>query len=116
MSILLYMDEHVPRAITEALQLRGIDVLTIQEDGQNGLGDDAVISRATELGRLLFSRDKHMLEHGRRRQTLGIRFSGIVYAHQQNAGIGRCVLDLELICLAGDPGELANRIEYLPLR
>src|SRR5207302_1334872 len=32
-SIRFYMDVHVPRAITEGLRLRGIDVVTAQEDG-----------------------------------------------------------------------------------
>ena len=29
--------------------------------------------------------------------------------------IGRCVQDLELIAKAGEPEEMANRVEYLPL-
>jgi len=115
-SLGLYVDEHVPTAITEGLRLRGVDVLTAQEDGQAGTDDGGLITRASELGRLLFSRDRHMLEHAERRQRLGIAFSGIVYAHQRDVRIGQCVSDLALICLAGDPEEFANRVEYLPLR
>ena len=33
MSVALYMDVHVPLPITSALRLRGVDVLTAQEDG-----------------------------------------------------------------------------------
>lgn len=33
MSVAFYMDEHVPRAISVGLRLRGVDVLTAQEDG-----------------------------------------------------------------------------------
>jgi hypothetical protein len=29
--------------------------------------------------------------------------------------IGMCVRDLELIATAGNPEDLANRVEYLPL-
>lgn len=32
MAIKLYMDAHIPKAITNGLRLRGIDVLTAQED------------------------------------------------------------------------------------
>jgi hypothetical protein len=110
------MDEHVPAAIAEGLRLRGVDVLTAQEDGRRKTDDDRLISRASELGRLLFSHDKHMLEHGERRQRLGVGFSGIVFAHQRDVRIGQCISDLELICMAGDMEEFANRIEYLPLR
>ncbi len=33
----LYMDQHVPRAITEGLRLRGIDVTTAYEDGASDM-------------------------------------------------------------------------------
>ncbi|MEQ8958316.1 MAG: hypothetical protein RLP02_10380 [Coleofasciculus sp. C2-GNP5-27] len=32
MTVALYMDEHIRRSITLGLRLRGIDVLTVQED------------------------------------------------------------------------------------
>ncbi len=116
MSLGLYMDEHVPAAITEGLRLRGVDVLTVQEDGRRKTDDDRLISRAGEMGRLLFSRNQDMLRHAERRQRLGIGFGGVVYAHQRNVSIGRCISDLEFICMAGNPEDFANRVEYLPLR
>ncbi|AFY30690.1 hypothetical protein Cal7507_0188 [Calothrix sp. PCC 7507] len=33
MSVPLYMDVHVPQAITDQLRRRGVDVLTAHEDG-----------------------------------------------------------------------------------
>lgn len=56
MTLMLYMDEHVPRAVTVALCLRQIDVITVQEDGLTGSRDPQVLDRATELGRILFTR------------------------------------------------------------
>jgi hypothetical protein len=37
------MDVHVRRAVTAALRLRSIDVLTAQEDGSAELADDVFI-------------------------------------------------------------------------
>jgi hypothetical protein len=37
----LYMDVHVPIAVTYGLRLRGVDVLTAQEDGAAELPDPA---------------------------------------------------------------------------
>ena len=37
MSVALYMDEHVHRAITVGLRLRGVEVLTAQEDDEQAL-------------------------------------------------------------------------------
>jgi hypothetical protein len=49
----LYMDVHVPYAITRALRQRGVNVLTAQEDGTTEWDDPPLLDRATELGRLL---------------------------------------------------------------
>jgi hypothetical protein len=46
------MDVHVPRAVTTALRLRGIDVLTAQEDGSAELDDGPLLKRATELSHI----------------------------------------------------------------
>ena len=61
MTIALYMDEHVHRAITIGLRLRGIDVLTAQDDGRRQAPDNALLDRAKELGRVLFSQDEDLL-------------------------------------------------------
>lgn len=116
MSLSLYMDEHVPSSISEGLRLREIDVLTAQEDGRRQTEDALLIARATELGRLLFSRDQDMLRLGDEFQRTKRQFSGIIYASQQEVSIGQCVNDLLLICLAGEAAEFADRVTYLPLR
>jgi hypothetical protein len=42
----LYMDEHIPRAIANGLRLRGIDLLTAQEDNFSGRSDAELLDRA----------------------------------------------------------------------
>jgi hypothetical protein len=115
-SLALYMDEQVPYAITESLRLRGIDVLTVQEDNRGHTDDDILIDRAAELGRLLFSADPDMLRHATRRQRSGLPFRGVIHADFMEVSIGQCVRDLELICGAGSDEDFAGRVCYLPLR
>jgi hypothetical protein len=55
LSVSFYMDVHVRRAVTAALRMRSIDVLTAQEDGAAELDDDPLLQRATDLGRVLVS-------------------------------------------------------------
>jgi predicted nuclease of predicted toxin-antitoxin system len=76
------MDVHVRRAVTTALCLRSIDVLTAQEDGAAELDDELLLERATELGRVLVSQDEDLLRKGARRLSEHKDFSGIIYAHQ----------------------------------
>ena len=49
MPLAIYMDHHVPRAITLGLQLREVDVLTAYEDAASELDDAALLDRASEL-------------------------------------------------------------------
>ena len=115
MTLALYMDEHVHRAITLGLRLRDIDVLTTQEDGRTGTSDPILLDRVTELQRVMFSQDEDFLAEAKRRQAEGLTFAGVIYAHQQRVSIGDCVRDLEIIAKVCDPEDLANRVQYLPL-
>lgn len=60
-SVGLYMDEHVPSAITEGLRRRGVDVITVQDDGMDGSDDDVILDCTTWLGRVIFTRDQDFL-------------------------------------------------------
>lgn len=114
MTIRLYMDENVPRQIATGLRLRGIDILTVQEDDRSSLPDPQVLDRATELQRVLFSRDDDLLAIANQRQQDGIFFYGVVYSHPQTSSIGDCVRDLELIAKICDPEDCINQVQYLP--
>jgi Domain of unknown function (DUF5615) len=112
----LYMDVHVKAAITAGLRRRGIDVVTAQEDGGARLEDAALLERAMALQRVLFSQDDDLLAIARARQTRRVFFAGLIYGHQLAATVGKYVLDLEVVCQVLNPEDMANRIEYLPLK
>jgi hypothetical protein len=75
------MDVHVPLAVTEQLRMRDVDVLTAQADNTTQLEDEPLLDRASELYRVLFSRDKDLLKIAAERQRGNRSFSGLVYAH-----------------------------------
>lgn len=115
MTIALYMDEHVPLAITEGLRNRVVDILTVQADGRRGDSDTAVLDQALELRRVMFSQDEDFPIEAARRQTAGIDFAGIIYARQTAASVGNSVRDLEIIAKVAEPEDFFNQIQYLPL-
>lgn len=115
MAVTLYMDVHIPKAITVGLRLRGIDVITAQEDNADTLSDPELMDRATALNRVLFTFDDDLLKEAADRQKAGILFSGIIYVSPVKVPIGTCIQNLEVIAKAGDPEDLASRIEFLPL-
>ena len=115
MTIALYMNANVPRAVTNGLRLRGVDVLTAQQDGSASLSDSDLLDRAGALQRVVFSFDDDLLAIATRRQREGIPFSGVIYAHPLHSSIGTCIHDLEIIAKAADTEDLVNRTEFLPL-
>jgi Domain of unknown function (DUF5615) len=116
MPITFYMDHHVPRAVTLGLRLRKADVITAYEDGTSEIDDaEMMLDRASELGRVLFTRDDDLIAEATRRQREGIPFHGIVYAHQLRVSIGRCVEDLGLIAKVAEPVDLMDQVVFLPL-
>jgi Domain of unknown function (DUF5615) len=115
MPLKLYMDHHVPRAITLGLRLRQVDTITAFEDQAHEIADDELLDRATALGRVLFTQDDDLLAEATQRQRAGIAFGGVIYAHQADVSIGQCVQDLEIIAAAGSAADVVNHVIYLPL-
>jgi predicted nuclease of predicted toxin-antitoxin system len=111
----LYMDVDVPEAISRALLQRSVDVLTAQEDGTTRLPDDELLDRASALGQVLFSEDKDLLREAASRQRRGDPFSGVMYIHQLDLQIGRCVDGLDVVANVSTTEEMANWVQYLPL-
>ena len=116
MSLPLYMDHNVRRAITSGLLSRQIDVLTAQEDGFEQASDEAVLDRAAALGRIVFTNDVDFLAIAHQWQRLGRFFAGVVYAHQQELTVGQTIDYLELISRVGTAEELQNAVQFIPLR
>jgi predicted nuclease of predicted toxin-antitoxin system len=110
------MDENVSREVVLALRRRGVDVLTAQEDGLDATADVVLLTRATSLGRALFTHDKDLLLEASRRMHSGDAFSGVIYVHQIKISVGQTVRDLEFLSLAGEPSDFLNTIHHLPLR
>jgi hypothetical protein len=115
MPLAFYMDHHVPKAITNGLRSRGVDVITAHEDGADQLDDSKLLDRAGELKRVLFTQDDDLLGEAAKRMKEGISFSGVIYAHQLRVAIGVCVRDLETIAMAGEAEDMINQIQFLPL-
>lgn len=65
---------------TRGVRMRGVDVLTAEEDGSRELPDNQLLQRATELARILFSQDRDLIREARLLQTRGLPLAGVVYS------------------------------------
>lgn len=95
MAIALYMDVHVPQAITDQLRRWGIDLLTAFDDEAQELPDDQLLVRVTQLNRVLFTQDIRFRVLAETWQIEGKQFSGLIFGHQLGGTIGQFVKDLE---------------------
>jgi hypothetical protein len=110
----LYMDVHVPRAVTNQLRRRGVDVVTANEDGAALFDDESLLSRATQLRRVLVTQDIRFQVRATIWQATEKPFSGLAFAHQLSITVGQFVRDLEIIAKASLDGECDNQIFRLP--
>lgn len=92
-----------------------MNVLTAHEDGARQLRDPALLDRAAELGRVLFTQDDDLLSEATQRQRLGQSFCGVIYAHQLRVSIGNCIRDLNLTAKVGEPADMIGQTLFLPL-
>jgi predicted nuclease of predicted toxin-antitoxin system len=109
------MDHHVRAAVTKGLRRRGIDVRTAFEDGHADAPDEELLTRAMELGRIVFTQDDDFLAIADDWQRVGRRFAGVIYAHQLRATVGQIVADIQLILETSTADELRDSVLFLPL-
>jgi hypothetical protein len=114
-SLRLYFDHHVPRAVEVGVRQQGIDVLTTEADGTADRDDEFLLQRATDLGRVVFTQDQDFLALAAAWQQTRREFTGMVYAHQLRITIGTAIRDLVLIASLTHPDDMRNRVEFLPL-
>ena len=106
--IKFYMDEHVPKAVTEGLRRRGVDVMTVQALGLLAAIDARHLERAAQDGRVVFTQDADFL----RLHASGFPHRSIVYAHQQTS-ISHMLRSLMLLHDLLTPEDMVLHVEFL---
>lgn len=106
-TIRYHLDEHVPRAVAQALRRKGIDVTMAVEVGLQGASDLQQIQFALAESRMIFAEDYLSLH------TSGVERAGIAYCKQDSRSIGDIIRGLVLIWAVLDPQSVRGTIEYL---
>jgi hypothetical protein len=109
----LYFDHNIPAAVAEGLRRRGVDVLMARDDGYSAADDEALLSRAMELGRLLVSIDRDFRRIATAYQREGREFGGVLTVRSA-ANIGLVISDLEVVAQTARDRELSGLVLYIP--
>jgi hypothetical protein len=83
-----YADHHVVFAIVEALRLRGMDVVTALERGQEEAEDRELLALALAEERVMLTNDADFLALAADYARQGKEFAPIFFWPQQQRGIG----------------------------
>ncbi len=79
----LYLDEHIPVALSALLSTHGVDCLTTKAAGNRSLSDEDQLAYATQEGRALVTFDrKDFLLLVSRWQTLGRSHAGLIVSRE----------------------------------
>jgi predicted nuclease of predicted toxin-antitoxin system len=106
--IKFYTDEHVPRAVTEGLRRRGVDVVTVQDAGTQGAEDARHLDFAAREGRVVLTQDADFL----RLHAAGVSHAGIVYVPQQTP-IREILRSLTILHELLRPEDMVRHVEFL---
>ena len=115
MTVSLYMDHNVVRAVVEGCRSEGIDVLTAYDDGWHERSDLDILERAGSLSRVVFTQDTDFIVLASQRQATSTPFSGVIFGRHGSMSVRKVIDDLVLICHTLTTEELSNQLIWLPL-
>jgi len=107
--IRFHLDEHVPRAVANALRRLGIDATTTPEAGLRQAVDLAHLAFAKREGRVIVTQDADFLRY----HVQGVPHAGIAYCQKGSRSIGQMAETLRLMYEVLTPEEMENAVEYL---
>ena len=101
-------EEHVQSAITDALERRGVDVLTAQAAGRRGLADDEQLAYAYEHRRVMVTGDSDYIALA----VQGQPHAGIAFIKSRTS-VSEAIRWLQLMYDALTPDDMLQHVEYL---
>jgi predicted nuclease of predicted toxin-antitoxin system len=104
-----FLDEHIHRAVTEALRRRGVEVLTAQEAGRTGFSDLDQIEFCRKEGIAIVTMDSNYLAHAAK----GVPHAGIVKLSASRRSIREIVRKLLLIRAVLSSEEMEGHVEFV---
>jgi hypothetical protein len=106
-------DHHVKQAIVDGLRLHGMDVVTALERQWETLDDEALLTLATQDGRLLLTNDKGFLRRDSEWQRARRVHAGIVFWPQAKRSIGDVIRSVVVYASTTTAEDAAGRVEYV---
>ena len=108
-----FADEHVVFAIVQALRSRGMDVVTVQERGQEGTDDADLLAEALREQRVMLTNDTDFLALAARCASRGETFAPIFFWPQKKRRVGDVVRAVIREAIRDDYQAACSRVYFL---
>jgi hypothetical protein len=108
-----YADEHVVFGLVQALRLRGMDVVRVQDRGQGRADDAALLDEALADERVMLTNDTDFLALAAERAAREERFAPIFFWPQQRRSIGQLVQSIIRKASRHDCTSLCSQVFFL---
>jgi predicted nuclease of predicted toxin-antitoxin system len=109
----IYTDENVDVRVAEGLRRRGVEAVSIYDEGKQGMGDDAQLAYARTLGSVIFTHDPDLIEVATEVNRRGEAHQGVIFVEMHRLRVGECIRRLALYAEVVTAEEMMNRIEFL---
>jgi predicted nuclease of predicted toxin-antitoxin system len=109
----IYTDENVDVRVAEGLRRRGVEAVSVYDEGKEGLTDTEQLAHAASLGALIFTHDPDLIEIAIDINRKGQDHYGVIFVEMQRLRVGECIRRLALYADVVAAEEMINRIEFL---
>lgn len=113
--IRLYIDEDaMARALVNGLRARGINVMTVYEEGLSGHSDAEQLLHATETGRVIYTFNVgDFCELHKDHMETGVEHSGIIVVYRQRYLVGEQIKRLLHLITTESAESMKNDLWFL---
>lgn len=115
MACSIYVDHHVHGYVVAYLEERGVDCLKVRDDNHAAEGDETLLLRAADLGRVILTYDKDFLAIHARRLRAGLGHNGIIHVRPDDGTPRQILEDLAITIIASGDDEFINALKRVPL-
>jgi hypothetical protein len=113
--IRLLTDEHIPRALIDALLDRGVDVIRVQDFGLDSTPDPDILEWAAAQSRVFVTFDRGTVPgFAYDRIRAGLPMPGVVVV-DDTLSIGSMTDELHVLAACGTLDDFRDQVVYIPL-
>jgi hypothetical protein len=109
----IYTDENVDVRVAEGLRRRGVEAVSVYDEGKVGLSDEAQLAHANTLRAVIFTHDADLIEIAAETNRAGADHWGVIFVEMHRLRLGECIRRLALYADVVAAEEMVNRIEFL---